>query len=250
MYIEYPNFFGIIEKCIRDVIDLAHEKGALVVIYSNPLALGIFKPPGELGADIVVGDTQPLGNGLNFGGPTAGIIGIKDRRDLLRQLPGRLIGATRDCEGRLGYMMILQTREQHIRRERATSNITTNSSLMAIASLVYIALLGRSGLKELGEAILGRTYYAISRFKELKDIVKVPAIGSDNSVLFREFTVEFIGRDADSIIKSLIRKNIHIGPPLSKFFKEFRSTSIICVTEAHCKDDIDQLIQAVKEILS
>ncbi len=250
VYIEYPNFFGIIEKSVKDLIELAHDKNALVIIYANPLALGIFKSPGELGADIVVGDTQPLGMGLNYGGPTAGILGIKYERDLLRQLPGRLIGATKTYDGHdIGFMMILQTREQHIRRERATSNITTNSALTAIAAAIYLALLGSNGIRKLGEAILGRTYYAIKKLSEVPGI-KVPAIGNSKTIFFREFTIAFKD-NASIVVKKLMKeKNVHIGPPLSKFFTDdyLVKCSLVCVTEVHTKDDIDYLANSLKEV--
>ncbi len=250
LYIEYPNFFGIVERGIKEYIDIAHEKGALAIVYANPIALGVFKPPGSMGADIVVGDTQPLGSGLNFGGPTAGILGIRYERELLRQLPGRLIGATKTIENsELGFTMILQTREQHIRRERATSNITTNSSLMAIAAAIYLTLLGSNGIRKLGEVILGRTYYAMNELSKL-DGVQVPAIGSRKSVFFREFTVKFEG-DARIIVKKLIEKGIHIGPPLSKFYNDkfMKSCSLICVSELHTKSDIDLLASKIEEVI-
>jgi len=251
VYVEYPNFFGIIERGIKEYIDIAHERGALAIVYANPIALGVFRPPGSMGADIVVGDTQPLGAGLNFGGPTAGILGIKYERELLRQLPGRLIGATKTVDDKeIGFTMILQTREQHIRRERATSNITTNSSLMAIAAAIYLTLLGSNGIRKLGEAILGRTYYAINKLSKVNGL-QVPAIGGKKSVFFREFTVKFEG-DVNSIIKKLIERNIHIGPPLSRFYSDdyLKSCALVCVTELHSKNDIDMLAKRIEEVIS
>ncbi len=249
VYFEYPNFFGVVSKDIKEYIDIAHDVGALAISYSNPLALALFKPPGSYGADIVVGDAQPLGMGLNFGGPTAGFIGIHDRKELLRQLPGRLVGATLTEDGKeVGYTLILQTREQHIRRERATSNITTNSALMAIASAIYLALLGRKGIKELAKAIAGRTYYLINELRKLESI-KAPAVGYDYSVVFREFTIGLREGNVDELYNFLRSKGYAIGPKLSRFYgkDELRNCSLVCVTEVHSREDIDGLIQLIKE---
>ena len=249
VYIEYPNFFGIVESVTKDVIEEAHRAGALAIVFSNPIALGVLEPPGRLGADIVVGDTQPLGAGLNFGGPSAGILGIKEDRAMLRQLPGRLIGATTTIDGdELGYMMILQTREQHIRRERATSNITTNSNLMAIAAAIYTSLLGSEGFKRIGQAILGRTRYALKKLSAI-DGIKAPLFS--NRAFFRELPIGFKKfRRASDAIKKLLGMGIHIGPALGRFYKELEEGCLICVTELHTKRDIDMLATSLSEITS
>ncbi len=254
VYFEYPNFFGVVSNEIKDYVEIAHEAGALAIAYSNPIALPILKPPGSFGVDIAVGDVQPLGIGLNFGGPTAGFIGIPYRRELLRQLPGRLVGATLTEDGKeIGYTLILQTREQHIRRERATSNITTNSALMAIAAAIYMSLLGRKGLRKLAEAIAGRTEYLISRLSKVPNL-NVPAVGSRDSILFRELTVGVTRGSIAKLREYLRSKGYAIGPELSRFYRDsepkLSNCSLVCVTEAHSKEDIDGLINSIKEFLS
>jgi len=245
--IQSPNFFGVIETKMRRFIDVTHNVGALAIVYSNPIALGVFEAPGALGADIVVGDTQALGNGLNYGGPSAGVLGIKEDKELLRQLPGRLIGMTKTVDGvEKGYMMILQTREQHIRRERATSNITTNSALEAVASVVYIALLGAEGLRRLGEAILGRTEYLIRRLRSVKDIV-APLFA--NGLYFREVSFKVVGKDLSEVLKKLASEGIYVGPQLSRFYEELPNCGLACVTEVHTLEDIDTLVSKLSEVL-
>ncbi len=247
VYVESPNFFGVIERKLRDIIEVTHDVGALAIVNANPLSLGVFKGPGELGADIVVGDAQPLGVGLNYGGPSAGILGIQDRRELLRQLPGRLVGMTKTIDGsENGFMLILQTREQHIRRERATSNITTNSGLEAIAAAVYVSLLGAKGLRRLGEALLGRTTYFLETLRK-RDVEAVPLF--EKGLYFREVTISFKGRDARDVISQLEKHGIHVGPPLSKFYDVMHDCSLLCLTELHSKDDIDELVSKLALVL-
>jgi len=247
VYVESPNFFGVIERKLDDVIEVTHDAGALIIVNANPLSLGIFKAPGELGADIVVGDAQPLGVGLNYGGPSAGILGVQDRKELIRQLPGRLVGMTKTTDGSEdGFMLILQTREQHIRRERATSNITTNSGLEAIAAAVYVSLLGAKGLKKLGEALLGRTTYFLETLRS-HGIVAAPLF--EKGLYFREVTISFKGRDAGNVISQLERYGIHIGPPLSRFYDAMYDCSLLCFTELHSKGDIDELVNKLASVL-
>jgi len=243
VYIENPNFFGAIEKDLRAIIEITHEKGALAIVNSDPILLGVLEAPGKLGADIVVGDAQPLGLGLNYGGPSAGIFGIKYDRALLRQLPGRLIGATRTEDGKdIGFAMILQTREQHIKRERATSNITTNSGLMAVMAAFYVSLLGKSGLRRIGEAIAGRTAYTLRRLKEAG--LDAPALEGH---FLKQFPVRVSG-DANAAIKEALAHGVHIGPPLSRFYSSMRSECLVCVTEAHTREDIEVLVDTLSKI--
>ncbi len=246
VYLENPNFFGLLEKDLKSLVEIAHDAGSLVIIGSTPILLGVIKPPGELGADIVVGDAQPLGLGMNYGGPSAGIFGIPDRKELVRQLPGRLIGATTTVDGsRIGYTMILQTREQHIRRERATSNITTNSGLETVAAAVYISLLGASGIRKLGEAILGRTEYLISRLRE----VGIQAPYFPEALPIREVPIK-LESGVEELIKELLTRNVHIGPPLGRFYPELSDGCLLCVTELHTKEDIDLLANSLGEVVS
>lgn len=243
VYVENPNFFGAIEDELRAIIEVAHEKGALAIVNADPILLGVLEAPGRLGADIVVGDAQPLGLGLNYGGPSAGIFGIKNDRALLRQLPGRLIGATRTEDGRdLGFAMILQTREQHIKRERATSNITTNSGLMAVMAAFYVSLLGATGLRKIGEAIAGRTAYALRRLKDAG--IEAPAL---RARFLKQFPVR-VGSDAEAVIKEALTHGVYVGPPLSRFFTNMRGECLVCVTEAHTREDIERLAEVLSQV--
>ncbi len=245
VYIENPNYFGVIEVHLRDIIDLIHKYDALAIVNSLPISLGILEAPGKLGADIVVGDGQSLGLGMNFGGPSLGILGIRDER-MITQLPGRLVGATIDSEGSLGFTLILQTREQHIRRERATSNITTNSSLMAIAAAVYLSLLGSEGIKKLGEDMLYKTYYAIKRLSEIKG-VKAPLFAEGR--YFREVTLAIMGKKYRDVHIKLLNAGILGGKYIGDVFPELGESCIMCFTELHTKSDIDLLATTVERAL-
>jgi len=242
--IQTPNFFGVIEERIDEIASLAKESGSLVVVYEDPIFLGVLEAPGKLGADIVVGDTSSIGSGLNFGGPTAGILGIRDPEGkLLKQLPGRLIGYTRTVDGSEGgFIMVLQTREQHIRRERATSNITTNSALEAVKAAIYVSLLGPHGLKKLGEALAGRTEYLVRALRKAG-----LELAFEKGVYLREVTVRY-ARIAElrTFLKS---QGIYIGPLLGRFFKELDDCCLMCTTELHTKEDIDLLVRLIEEFL-
>jgi len=210
-------------------------------------SLGVLKPPGEYGADIAIGEGQCLGNAMNYGGPLLGVFTCNGE-ELLRQMPGRIIGltTTKDKKHR-AYCMTLQTREQHIRRERATSNICTNHALCALTAAVYLSLLGSSGMKELGMAILSKTYYAINELSRIKRI-KVPLMQAQH---FKEFTVSFneSGRKVRDLEGSLLTKGIQIGAPVTESIPELGETAVFSVTEIHSKEDIDKLCTALSEVL-
>ncbi len=244
MYLEQPSFYGVLEENIEYVSDKLHKNNGLLIIGFEPLSLGIIKPPGSYGADIAVGEGQPLGLGLNYGGSTLGIFAIRAERKLLRQLPGRLIGLTRTVDGERAFAMILQTREQHIRRERATSNITTNAALMAIAAATYISLLGREGIREIAEIIWLKSHYAAKRLNELRG-VKAPYYEAE---FFKEFTTSF-EKDYNQVYHELRKRGILGGLPLSRFYPDMRDKALFCVTEAHSRKDIDRLVDVLGEIL-
>ncbi len=244
LYVETPNYFGCIETRLKELAELTHKYGALLIVNALPVSLGVLEAPGRLGADIVVGDAQSLGLGMNFGGPTAGILGIKDEK-LVNQLPGRLVGATLDANGKLGYTMILQAREQHIRRERATSNITTNSSLMAIASAVYLSLLGSEGIRKLGEAILLRTYYAIKRFSNVNGV----ELAFPKGKYFREITLTFKKGSYSELSRKLLEAGILGGKYIGSEFPELGEACVMCFTELHSKSDIDMLVSNIEDLL-
>jgi glycine dehydrogenase subunit 1 len=248
VYIENPSYLGFIETHGDEVSSEAHSHNALSVVGVDPTSLGILKPPGDYGADIVVGEAQPLGNAMNFGGPLLGIMACRDDMNLMRQMPGRIIGLTTTQDStRQGFCMTLQTREQHIRREKATSNICSNEALCAVASAVYISLLGPEGMRELGETTMYKANYAMRLLSKI-DGVRTPVFKSDH---FKEFTANFdqTGSTVKEINRRLLQHHVQGGKDVSKEFTELGQTALYCVTEIHSKEDIDHLAEALKEIL-
>ena len=248
VYIENPSYLGFIETKVKEVAEEAHDHKALFIAGVDPISLGILKPPGEYDADIVVGEGQPLGNHMNYGGPLLGIFACRDDRQLVRQMPGRVIGMTRTIDdSKAGFCMALQTREQHIRRERATSNICTNEALCALASAVYLALLGPRGLKEIGETIMLKASYTMQLLSRIEG-VKAPFFKSPH---FKEFTVNFdsASRTINEIQDNLLKHGVHGGKDLTKEFPELGKTALYCVTETHSKEEIDRLAQVLKNVL-
>jgi len=248
VYVENPTYLGFIESQVEAIAEEAHARGALFLVGVDPISLGVLRPPGEYGADIVVGEGQPLGNPMNYGGPLVGIFACKDDTRLIRQMPGRIIGMTTTQDGgRRGFCMALQTREQHIRREQATSNLCTNEALCAVAAAVYLALLGPQGLRELGEAIMLRSHYAMKLLAEIPG-VKVPLFNSSH---FTEFTVNFkgTGKTVGQVHEGLLKRNVHGGKDVTREFPELGETALYCVTEVHAKEDIDHLASALREVL-
>ena len=243
VYFEMPTYLGVVDPGLKKATEIAHDKNTLVIIGADPLASTIYSPPGELGADIAVGDAQPLGLGLNYGGPYLGIIAVKDDKRLIRQLPGRIVGLTRDKEGNRAFSLILQTREQHIRRAKATSNITTNEALMALAAAAFIAGHGRHGLEALAHMVRGRTIYLKQKLGE----IGVTTIGEES---FRDISVCF--KKSFREVSDLLEKNdILIGPGLEDVRASYvdEHCGIIAVTEMHSRTHIDELVKALAGIL-
>ena len=246
VYIENPSYLGFVEEGVEAVAETAHDAGALFVVGVDPISLGLLRAPGDYGADIVVGEGQPLGNHMNYGGPLLGILACRNEPRMIRQMPGRLIGLTRTQDGsRRGFTMTLQTREQHIRREKATSNICTNEALCAVAGAVYLSLLGPSGLRELSEVVASHAHYAMRRIGELPD-VRAPLFSSFH---FKEFTVSFRGRTVAEVHSNLLAGRLQGGKPLVDEFPELGEAALYCVTEMHSKRDIDRLVSAIGEAL-
>ena len=248
VYVENPTYLGFIETNMEEIEKEAHEKEALFIVGVDPTSLGVLKPPGEYGADIVVGEGQPLGNPMSYGGPLLGIFACRDDIRLIRQMPGRIIGMTTTTDGsQRAFCMALQTREQHIRRERATSNICSNESLCAVAAAVYMALLGPQGFRELGEIITLKTNYAMLRLSEIKGL-ETPVFDSPH---FKEFTVNFdeAGLTVQEVHRKLLKHGIHGGKDVSKEFPELGETALYCITEIHTKREIDGLAVALEKIL-
>ncbi|HVP40340.1 MAG TPA: aminomethyl-transferring glycine dehydrogenase subunit GcvPA [Candidatus Krumholzibacteriaceae bacterium] len=248
VYLENPSYLGFVETEAKVAAEIAHDKSALFIVGVDPVSLGVLKAPADYGADIVIGEGQPLGNAMSFGGPLLGILACRDSMDLIRQMPGRTIGITTTLDGiSKGFCMALQTREQHIRREKATSNICTNEALCAVASAVYLALLGPQGLKELGEACMTKAHYAMRQLAKIEG-VKAPIFDAPH---FNEFTINFdeAKRSVKEVHESMLLYGVHGGKNIAKEFPELGETALYCVTEIHSKHDIDRLTCALSEVL-
>lgn len=247
VYLENPSYLGFFEAQAKRIGEIAHGKEALFVIGADPTSLGLFASPGELGADIAIGEGQPLGNHMNYGGPLLGLFACSGDR-LLRQMPGRLIGETTTKDGNSkAFTMVLQTREQHIRREKATSNICTNEALCALAAATYLSLMGPRGLERLGSAILANSTYAMRQLNEL-DGVEVPLFEAQH---FKEFAIGFDNADiaVSFVNEELLRRGIQGGICLCDQYPELGQSALYCVTECHTHRDIDRLVTAIGEIL-
>jgi len=236
--VQYPDFFGRLQD-FSILGKSAHEKGALFAVSANPIALGLFRPPSEFGADIVVGEGQPLGIPMSYGGPYLGFFAT--RKELIRKMSGRLVGETIDSKGRRGYVLTLTAREQHIRREKATSNICTNQSLMALAATIYLSLLGKHGLREVSELCYHKAHYTANQINKIPDFkvdLKTP--------FFNEFAVK-CPKDPKLINDYLLDQGILGGLPLGDFYPEFNSWMLIAVTEKISKENIDHLCKSLEE---
>jgi glycine dehydrogenase subunit 1 len=246
VYFENPNFLGIIEEYAEDIVRKAHRFGALAIVGVDPSTLGLLKPPGAYGADIVVGDGQPLGVYPNFGGPLIGIFATRTDPLLLRQMPGRLIGLTNEKgdTSRKGFVLVLQTREQHIRREHATSNICTNEALLALAVSIFLAVMGPKGIKELGEHMVSKSHYAERRMKE--EGFDTPFFSGS---FFGELSVK-TRTDSATVARNLARFGILGGLPLGRFFPELRNVSLFSFNETHSQEDIDHLVTSLRSVVS
>jgi glycine dehydrogenase subunit 1 len=234
--IQSPNFFGEIEDVER-LTKLAHDNGALSIVHANPTALGMFKSPGEFDVDIVTAEGQPLGVPMAFGGPYVGLFACK--KSHIRQMPGRIIGKTTDTKGRVGYALTLQTREQHIRRERATSNICTSTQLIGLMVTVYAATLGKQGMKDLANLCYQKAHYAASEIDRI-DGYSVESTGT----FFHEFVVTCPDIPA-RINAALLDKKIIGGLDISD---RSENGMLVCVTETSSKADIDRFVSALAEI--
>ncbi len=231
--VQSPNFFGLIERTTQ-ISEAVKEAGALLISIYDPLSLGILAPPGECGADIAVAEGQCLGIPLNFGGPYLGLFSA--RQEFLRKMPGRLSGRTKDSKGRIGYVLTLQTREQHIRRDRATSNICTNQALCALAGTIYLSLLGKSGLEKIGKLCLSKAHYAAM------EIANLPGYNLKfKGPFFKEFVVE-TPVSPNRIIGKMSAKGIVPGVDLGKYVSGLKGCMMIAVTEKRSKKQIDDLV--------
>jgi glycine dehydrogenase subunit 1 len=238
--IQSPNFFGAVENQ-KEIGDMVHKKDSLLVsCIVEPISLGLLKPPGELGADMVVGEGQAMGNRLSFGGPHLGFMTTK--REYLKKIPGRISGLTVDRKGESGFILTLQAREQHVRRERATSNICTNQAANALAATIYLALLGKSGFSEAAKICAQKAHYAQKRISELKGFD--PTFSAS---FFNEFAIK-CPISPSKINSTLLKRNILGGFELRRYYKDHDSSMLFCVTEMNLKEVIDGLVDALSEV--
>jgi glycine dehydrogenase subunit 1 len=233
----YPNFFGVIEDLSAQAAAVHAVGGRLVTVVQEPIALGLLKSPGELGADIVVGEGQSFGIPLSYGGPYLGFFAA--RRGDIRSMPGRLVGQTSDGEGRRGFVLTLATREQHIRREKATSNICSNQGLCALMATIYLALLGKAGIREVAGHNLAKAEYAKGKIAALPGF-SLPLSGTT----FNEFVVE-ADEGAAAVLERLEKKRILGGIPLQRYFAGMDNRFLVCVTEQNSREEIDALVSAL-----
>lgn len=242
VYVESPNYFGVLEESLPMIKELLPKK-SLLTVGINPISLAILEPPGNFGADIVIGDGQPLGIPVNLGGPFVGIFAA--RKKMARKMPGRVIGLTRDSQGDRAFAMTLMTREQHITRERATSNICSNQALCAVAAGAYMSLLGRSGLRKISLINLRNAHSLASKLNDIPGVT-APMMSSP---FFNEFTVSFDNVNADDVRESLVQQGIEPGIPLGTRFPGMDNTLLVSSTEVHTAEDHDRLVNAIRDYL-
>ncbi len=240
LILQNPNFFGAIDD-FTDIIEKAHAKGILVIVSVYPISLGLLKTPADMGADIVTGEGQSLGLSLNFGGPYLGFMCTK--KQYVRKMPGRIVGQTVDSNGKRCFVNTLQAREQHIRREKATSNICTNVSLCATQAAIFMSMIGRDGLKEMAQLNLDKAEYAKQCLEKIKGVeVK------RSSPTFNEFTV-LLPKDASDVVGKMIEKGFAAGFPLGRYYPGMEKYLLVAVTEKRTKQEIDNYAKALQEVL-
>ncbi len=233
---QQPNFFGCLEPA-PDLAAAANEAGALPVAHVDPISLGLLEAPGNYGCALAIGEGQSAGNAMSYGGPHFGFLAA--REPYMRRLPGRIVGETLDAAGKRGYVLTLQTREQHIRREKATSNITTNQTLLALAGLVHLSLLGPQGLRETGETCMALAGYAKERLAERGLKLLFP-----DRATFKEFAVD-VGRNAREAVRDCRTRGVNPGYPLGRDYPELDSALLVAVTEKRTVGEIDRLVDAL-----
>ena len=237
--VQYPDFFGRIYDYTK-LIELAHEQGALVCVVANPTALALFKSPGEMGADMVVGEGQPLGIPLSYGGPYLGFFTANKKN--VHKMAGRLVGETIDNRGQRAFVLTLTAREQHIKRDRATSNICTNQGLMALASAVYMSLLGKTGLRQVAEISYHKAHYAAEQLS------KIPGMGlCFTEPFFHEFAL-CLHRPVEEVNAHLLEHGIIGGYDLGQDYPALKDHMLIAVTEMNTKEQIDALVEVLSEV--
>ncbi len=240
LVVQNPSFFGTVDD-FSDLAAAAHACGALLIVSAYPVSLGMLKSPGEMGADLAVSDGQSLGNPLSFGGPSFGILAVRD--EYIRNLPGRIVGQTVDREGRRGFVLTLQAREQHIRRHRATSNICSNQSLCALRGLIFLAALGREGFAELARLNYDKAHYAKERLAGISGVSLL-----NGGPFFNEFTL-VLPADAGRVTERLLGHGIAPGIPLGRYYRGMERRLAVTVTEKRTRQEIDALAERLEEVL-
>jgi glycine dehydrogenase subunit 1 len=240
VFVQNPNFIGGIED-LTALAAAAHDVGALAVAAVDPISRSVLRPPGECGVDVAVGEGQPLGNRLDFGGPSFGFFAAQER--YLRKMPGRIAGETVDADGQRGFVLALQTREQHIRREKATHNICTAQALNALAGVVYLSWLGRRGFVELGELLARRTAYAVERLTAVEGVELV-----HDAPVFREFAVR-LPVDVTEALDRVAEEGIAAGYWLGREYAEYQDGLLVALTERRSREDIDRLAEALERAI-
>jgi glycine dehydrogenase subunit 1 len=236
---QQPNFFGCLEAA-PDLATAATDAGALAVAHVDPLSLGLLEPPGRYGCAVAIGEGQAAGNFQSFGGPQYGFVAA--RSEYVRRMPGRIAGETVDTAGKRGYVLTLQTREQHIRREKATSNITTNQTLLALGGLVYLSWLGPQGLREVGETCTALSAYAKGRLREAGFS---PLFASTTT--FKEFAVR-VGRSGREVVSAARERGVHPGYALGRDYPNLDDALLVAVTEKRTPAEIDRLAEVLSEV--
>jgi glycine dehydrogenase subunit 1 len=235
--VQHPNFFGCLEE-VETLAEIAHKAGALFIAAVDPISLGLLKRPGEYGADICVAEGQSLGNPMAYGGPYLGIIACREQ--FVRRMPGRLVGQTNDRRGKRCWVLTLQTREQHIRREKATSNICTNQALFALRTAVYLSLMGPQGMRSVAELCLQKANYALEQLTAGGKISKV-----FNKPIFKEFVVRVNKGRVEDLFEAAQKEYIFPGVPLGQWYPQLADCLLVAVTEKRTKEEIDRLVNAV-----
>jgi glycine dehydrogenase subunit 1 len=239
VFVQHPNYLGYLED-VEEISEITHQNKALFVTSNDPISLALLKPPSEYGTDIVTGEGQVLGNQLAYGGPYLGIFAAT--KELLRKIPGRIVGQTTDQQGKRGFVLTLQTREQHIRRDKATSNICTNQGLMMMAATIYMSLMGKTGLKKVAELSLQKSHYLANKIKELDGF----GLQFDRP-FFKEFIVSG-SIDTKTVLNACLEKNIFAGIDLSRMDKRLEKSFSIAVTEKRTRKQLDHFVETLREL--
>lgn len=238
--LQNPNFFGVVDD-FTDIAEQAHNVGALVICSVYPISLGLLKTPGAMGVDIATGEGQSLGLPLSFGGPYLGF--LASRQELVRKMPGRIVGATKDCEGRRAFVLALQAREQHIRREKATSNICSNQALCALRAVIYLSLLGKEGVRRVARTCAAKAAYARRRLLAIAGVQPLT-----DAPVFNEFALE-LPMDAGEAVNRLVEKGFAAGFPLGRYYPGLENGLLVAVTEQRTREEIGMFAEALEAVL-